>query len=81
MARAMRSMSSSISAFFSASLLMSRFHPTSLLASRTFWRPQLAALAGTYRMAALDLAGHGDSSGNREHWSVAAWRGRPTTCC
>ena len=45
------------------------------LASRTFWRPQLAALAGTYRMAALDLAGHGDSSGNREHWSIAAFAG------
>ena len=45
------------------------------LASRTFWRPQLAGLAGTCRVAALDLAGHGDSSGNRAQWSIAAFAG------
>jgi len=40
------------------------------LASRAFWAPQLAALGGTFRMAALDLAGHGDSGrNNRDHWS------------
>ena len=45
------------------------------LASRAFWAPQLAALAGTFRMAALDLAGHGDSGRNRDHWSIAAFAG------
>jgi len=55
--------------------------PTSLLfihgglASRAFWAPQLAALAGTFRVAALDLAGHGDSGRNREHWSISAFAG------
>ena len=45
------------------------------LASRAFWAPQLAELAGTFRMAALDLAGHGDSGRNRDNWSIAAFAG------
>jgi pimeloyl-ACP methyl ester carboxylesterase len=45
------------------------------LASRAFWAPQLAALAGTFRMAALDLAGHGESGRNREHWTISAFAG------
>jgi pimeloyl-ACP methyl ester carboxylesterase len=45
------------------------------LASRAFWALQLAGLAGTFRMAALDLAGHGDSGRNRERWSIAAFAG------
>jgi pimeloyl-ACP methyl ester carboxylesterase len=43
------------------------------LARRAFWTPQLSALGGTFRMAALDLAGHGESGRNREHWSIAAF--------
>jgi sigma-B regulation protein RsbQ len=45
------------------------------LANRTFWEPQLAALAGTFRMAALDLAGHGESGRNRGQWSIPAFAG------
>jgi pimeloyl-ACP methyl ester carboxylesterase len=45
------------------------------LASRAFWAPQLAELAGTFRMAALDLAGHGESGRNRDNWSIAAFAG------
>jgi pimeloyl-ACP methyl ester carboxylesterase len=45
------------------------------LASRAFWAPQLSGLAGTFRMAALDLAGHGNSGRNRENWSIAAFGG------
>ena len=45
------------------------------LANRTFWEPQLAALAGVFRMAALDLAGHGESGRNRERWTIGAFAG------
>ncbi|MGE5198274.1 MAG: alpha/beta fold hydrolase, partial [Rhodospirillaceae bacterium] len=45
------------------------------LASRAFWAPQMAALAGAFRMAALDLGGHGSSGRNRDDWSVAAFAG------
>jgi pimeloyl-ACP methyl ester carboxylesterase len=45
------------------------------LANRTFWEPQLAALAGGFRMAALDLAGHGESGRNRERWTIGAFAG------
>ena len=45
------------------------------LANRAFWAPQLAGLAGDFRMAALDLAGHGDSGRNRERWSIGAFAG------
>jgi len=43
------------------------------LASRAFWAPQMEALAGTFRMAALDLAGHGDSGRNRDNWTIPAF--------
>ena len=45
------------------------------LASRAFWAPQLEALAGTFRMAALDLAGHGGSGRNRGQWTIPAFAG------
>jgi len=45
------------------------------LASRAFWAPQLEALAGTFRMAALDLAGHGESGRNRGQWNIPAFAG------
>jgi pimeloyl-ACP methyl ester carboxylesterase len=45
------------------------------LASRAFWAPQLTPLAGEFRVAALDLAGHGDSGRNRERWPIAAFAG------
>jgi pimeloyl-ACP methyl ester carboxylesterase len=45
------------------------------LASRAFWAPQMAALAGAFRMAALDLGGHGASGRNRGDWSIAALAG------
>jgi pimeloyl-ACP methyl ester carboxylesterase len=37
---------------------------------RSFWRGQLDALAGDYRVVALDLAGHGESGTQRAAWSV-----------
>ncbi len=43
------------------------------LADRSFWAPQIDALAGTYRVVALDLAGHGESGRNRKEWTIAAW--------
>jgi pimeloyl-ACP methyl ester carboxylesterase len=45
------------------------------LASRAFWAPQMTGLAGTFRMAAIDLAGHGDSGRKRERWSIQAFTG------
>ena len=45
------------------------------LASRAFWAPQMAALAGLFRLAALDLAGHGSSGRNRSQWTIGAFAG------
>jgi pimeloyl-ACP methyl ester carboxylesterase len=45
------------------------------LASRAFWAPQLGALANSFRVAALDLAGHGASGRNRDAWPIAAFAG------
>ena len=45
------------------------------LASRAFWAQQLAGLGGAFRVAALDLAGHGGSGRNRERWTIAAFAG------
>jgi pimeloyl-ACP methyl ester carboxylesterase len=38
---------------------------------RSFWREQIAPLAETRTVVALDLPGHGESGADREHWSVA----------
>jgi pimeloyl-ACP methyl ester carboxylesterase len=43
------------------------------LANRTFWAPQMSALGDRFHMAALDLAGHGDSGRNRPTWSIPAF--------
>ena len=43
------------------------------LADREFWAPQLAALAGTFRVVALDLAGHGSSGRDRKAWTMEAF--------
>ena len=40
------------------------------LADRSFFDGQLAAFSKTYRVVALDLAGHGESGGNRETWGI-----------
>lgn len=45
------------------------------LANRAFWEPQFAALAGTFRLAALDLAGHGESGRSRDQWTIRAFAG------
>lgn len=42
-------------------------------ADRTFWRHQLATFAGTHRVVALDLAGHGESGRDREAWTMDAF--------
>jgi pimeloyl-ACP methyl ester carboxylesterase len=42
-------------------------------ADRTFWRHQLAAFAGSHRIVALDLAGHGESGRNRQEWTMEAF--------
>jgi pimeloyl-ACP methyl ester carboxylesterase len=38
------------------------------LADRSFWDAQLKAFAGTHRVIALDLAGHGESGADRTKW-------------
>jgi sigma-B regulation protein RsbQ len=38
-----------------------------------WWDAQRAAFAGTHRVVALDLAGHGQSSRSRTSWSAAAY--------
>ena len=40
------------------------------LADRTFYDGQLKAFAARYRVVALDLAGHGESSANRTKWGI-----------
>jgi pimeloyl-ACP methyl ester carboxylesterase len=40
------------------------------LADRSFWDAQLKAFAGTNRVVALDLAGHGESGTNRAKWGL-----------
>jgi pimeloyl-ACP methyl ester carboxylesterase len=39
---------------------------------RTFWREQLPVFAKKYRVIALDLAGHGDSSLVHRRWTIEA---------
>lgn len=44
--------------------------------NRSFWEPQLDQFAGTHRVVALDLAGHGESTtGRRKEWTMAAFGG------
>jgi pimeloyl-ACP methyl ester carboxylesterase len=43
------------------------------MADRTFWAPQLSLLADRYRMAAIDLAGHGESGRERQHTTIPAF--------
>ncbi len=38
---------------------------------RSFWKPQIDALAADYRILSMDLAGHGASGSNRTEWTVA----------
>lgn len=40
---------------------------------QSFWRNQVAAFAGDYRVVTLDLAGHGDSGSGRESWTLPAF--------
>ncbi|MGZ4886937.1 MAG: alpha/beta fold hydrolase [Candidatus Aminicenantales bacterium] len=40
------------------------------LAERSFWDAELKAFAGTHRVVALDLAGHGESGTNRVKWGI-----------
>jgi len=40
---------------------------------RTFWPAQVAAFALRYRVAALDLGGHGESGTDRASWTMAAF--------
>jgi pimeloyl-ACP methyl ester carboxylesterase len=42
---------------------------------RSFWRNQLDEFAATYRVVALDLAGHGASGKDRKRWSIAGLGG------
>jgi pimeloyl-ACP methyl ester carboxylesterase len=37
---------------------------------RSYWSEQIGALAGTYRVVAVDLAGHGESDLRRERWTL-----------
>ncbi len=39
-------------------------------ADRSYWRKQIAALSRHYRVAALDLAGHGASGFQRRKWTI-----------
>jgi pimeloyl-ACP methyl ester carboxylesterase len=43
------------------------------LADRTFWAPQVEALANRYRVVALDLGGHGESGRQRKAYTIDAW--------
>jgi pimeloyl-ACP methyl ester carboxylesterase len=40
------------------------------LAERSFWDAQLKAFAGSHRVIAPDLPGHGDSGSNRTKWGI-----------
>ncbi len=40
------------------------------VADRSFWDGQLRAFAGSHRVIALDLAGHGESGTNRTKWGL-----------
>lgn len=42
---------------------------------RTYWREQVDVFAADHRVVTLDLAGHGESGGGRETWTVTGLAG------
>ena len=40
---------------------------------RSYWRGQLGPLAGSHRVVAVDLAGHGESGAGRRSWTMPAF--------
>ena len=40
---------------------------------RSYWREQVPAFTGEYRVVAIDLGGHGESPANREDWSIESF--------
>ncbi|HEU4859085.1 MAG TPA: alpha/beta hydrolase [Chitinophagaceae bacterium] len=40
---------------------------------RSYWKEQLEALAGNYKVVAIDLAGHGESGLSRRSWTIEAF--------
>jgi pimeloyl-ACP methyl ester carboxylesterase len=42
---------------------------------RSYWRPQIEHFAGSHRVVALDLGGHGESGLERKDWTMAAFAG------
>jgi pimeloyl-ACP methyl ester carboxylesterase len=40
---------------------------------RTYWRGQVEHFARRYRVVTLDLAGHGESGGGRDDWTMASF--------
>jgi pimeloyl-ACP methyl ester carboxylesterase len=42
---------------------------------REYWKHQLDAFAGDYRVVAIDLGGHGESGKDRKQWSVTGLAG------
>ena len=41
------------------------------MCDRSYWGPQIRRFARTHRLIAIDLAGHGESGGNRTAWAIA----------
>jgi pimeloyl-ACP methyl ester carboxylesterase len=42
---------------------------------RSYWRPQIDHFAGSHRVVAVDLGGHGESGLERKDWTLAAFAG------
>lgn len=40
---------------------------------RSYWREQVSTFSANYRVIAIDLGGHGDSSNNRIDWSIQSF--------
>jgi pimeloyl-ACP methyl ester carboxylesterase len=40
---------------------------------RSYWREQMPAFSGEYRVVAVDLGGHGASPADREDWSIESF--------
>ncbi|HEX7060895.1 MAG TPA: alpha/beta hydrolase [Woeseiaceae bacterium] len=43
------------------------------MCNRTFWSEQVPALAGRFRVLAMDLPGHGEATAARDAWTVAGY--------